>query len=130
MADPRERLKLVRDGLLTLHKKLLDSERAAYERDYQRIDSAGQFLQLLLNEPFFAWLHDLSRFIVTIDETLDMEELPEGASEKLITTARAMLVPSETGDGFARRYDEAMQRDPAAVLAHGEMMKVFAQAGS
>jgi hypothetical protein len=26
-----------------------------------------------------------------------------------------------------RQYDRAMQRDPSAVLAHGQMMQVFAE---
>src|SRR5256885_2711465 len=38
----QERLKNLRNGLLRLHKSLLDSERAVYERDVERITSAGQ----------------------------------------------------------------------------------------
>jgi hypothetical protein len=129
MANAEERLKTLRNGLLKLHKDLLESEKAAYERDVQRITSTGQYLELVLHDPWFAWLHELSRFIVTIDETLDLEELPGGVDAKLVTMARAMVVPSETGNGFARSYYEAMQRDPGVVLAHGEMMKVFAQVG-
>jgi hypothetical protein len=34
--------------------------------------------------------------------------------------------PAEQGTGFARRYYDAMQRDPGVVLAHRDMMKVFA----
>ena len=56
MAELRARLKGTRDGLLRLHKTLLDSERAAYERDVARITSTGQFLQLVLNDPWFQWL--------------------------------------------------------------------------
>jgi hypothetical protein len=36
-----------------------------------------------------------------------------------------LLVPSESGDTFARRYDEAMQRQPAVVLAHGSVKRVL-----
>ena len=34
--------KTLRNGMLRLHKSLLDSERAAYERDVARITSAGE----------------------------------------------------------------------------------------
>ena len=125
MSNGADRLTKLRNGLLKLHKSLLDSERAAYERDVQRITSTGQYLELVLNDPWFAWLHDLSRFIVTIDETLDLDELPEAIDTKLVGMARTLVSPSETGNGFHRSYYEAMQRDPAAVLAHGAMMKVF-----
>jgi len=127
MADPaRERLTSLRNGLLHLHKSLLDSERAAYERDVARIASAGQYLGLVLNDPWFAWLRDLSQFIVLVDETLDLDEPATDAdAARLIAQARDLVSPSEEGVGFRRRYFEAMQRDPAVVLAHGDMMKVF-----
>lgn len=127
MADPaRERLTSLRNGLLHLHKSLLDSERAAYERDVARITSAGQYLGLVLNDPWFAWMRELSQFIVVVDETLDLDE-PAGDADatRLIAQARDLVSPSEDGAGFRRRYFEAMQRDPAVVLAHSDMMKVF-----
>lgn len=129
MADPtRERLTLLRNGLLHLHKGLLDSERAAYERDVARITSAGQFLGLVLNDPWFSWLRDLSQFIVMVDETLAFEEPATAAdADRLIAQARELVSPSEDGAGFRRRYFEAMQRDAGAVLAHRDMMKVFAE---
>jgi hypothetical protein len=40
-----------------------------------------------------------------------------------------LVVPDETGERFARSYWQAMQRDPGTVLAHGEMMEVFAAVG-
>ncbi|HTS30139.1 MAG TPA: hypothetical protein VMH81_29910 [Bryobacteraceae bacterium] len=124
------RLTELRNGLLRLHKSLLDSERASYERDVARITSTGQYLGLVLNDPWFSWLHDLSQFIVLIDETLDFEEPATGAdADRLIAQARDLVAPSEDGPGFQRRYFEAMQRDPGAVLAHRDMMKVFAGLG-
>jgi len=125
-----ERLKTLRNGLLRLHLTVLESERAAYERDVQRIDSPGQFLGLVLGDPWFTWLRDLSQFIVLIDETLAFAEPATAAdAQGLIIRARTLVSPSENGEGFARRYWEAMQRDPGVVLAHQEMMAVFAALG-
>ena len=126
--DPiRQRLVALRDGLLKLHKHLLDSEREAYERDIQRIASPSQFLSLLLEDPHFEWLRELSQLVVVIDETLDWDEpaTPVDAA-RLLAQARALVAPSEQGAGFAFRYYEAMQRDPNVVLAHSDMLKVFA----
>src|SRR5580700_4440545 len=116
----RSNLTALRNGLLRWHKSLLDSERAAYERDVARITSTGQYLQLVLDDPWFAWLREISQFIVIVDETLAQKEpaTPDDAA-RLISTARDLLLPSESGSEFARHYDQAMQRDPAAVLAHG-----------
>ncbi|HEX3747152.1 MAG TPA: hypothetical protein VHW09_24615 [Bryobacteraceae bacterium] len=126
----RSRLTALRNGLLRWHKSLLDSERAAYERDVARINSTGQYLQLVLDDPWFAWLREISQFIVIVDETLAQKEPATSVdAARLIATARDLLLPSESGSEFARHYDSAMQRDPAAVLAHGEMMQVFAGLG-
>jgi len=122
----REKLTALRNGLLRLHLTLLDSEKAAYERDVRRINGTGEYLNLVLNDPWFTWLRELSQFIVLIDETLDFAEPPTPEeADRLIARARALVAPSETGPGFAQRYASAMQRDPGAVLAHGTMMKVF-----
>jgi hypothetical protein len=126
----RERLTDLRNGLLTLHRRLLESERAAYERDVARITNTGQYLNLVLNDPWFSWLRELSQFIVLIDETLDFEDPATPAdADRLIGRARTLVSPSENGDRFARRYYEAMQRDPGVVLAHRDMNHVFSGLG-
>jgi len=125
--DPtKQRLTDLRNGLLGLHKTLLDSERATYERDIARIGSSGELLKLVLYDPWFAWLHELSEFVVLIDETLDAKEPPPGMeAERLIAQAWDLLAPNETGVGFAKRYFEALQRDPDVVLAHARMRKIL-----
>jgi len=130
MADrTRPRLTELRDGLLHLHKALMESERAAYERDVERITSAGQYLNLVLNDPWFSWLRELSQFIVMVDEALDQKEpvVSEEDAVRLITQARALVAPAENGERFGRGYWQAMQRDAGAVLAHRDMMQVFAK---
>jgi hypothetical protein len=127
MANFRTRLKNLRDGLLRLHKTLLESERAAYERDVAPIRSSGHYLDLVVNDPWFNWLHELSRFVVVIDEAMARKEPPLGEEEALLLIARArtLVHPDEEGKGFARRYFEAMQRDPGTVLAHRDMLMVM-----
>jgi hypothetical protein len=123
----KQRLTELRNGLLSLHKTLLDSERASYERDIARISSSGELLKLVLYDPWFAWLHELSQFVVLIDETLDAEEPPPIIdAERLIEQSFELLAPNENGAGFAKRYFEALQRDPDVVLAHARMRKVLA----
>jgi hypothetical protein len=124
----RERLTNLRNGLLRLHKSLLDSERGLYERDVARITTTGQYLNLVLNDPWFAWLHELSQFIVLIDETLDFDAPATPAdADRLTSRARELVSPSESADGFGRKYFEAMQRDPNVVLAHRDMIRAFGE---
>lgn len=121
----RNRLEGFRVALLNLHKALVDSERIEYEKTIGKIQSPNHFLQLLTNDPWFAWLSPLSQLIVSMDEALDGKEpLTPAAVDALILQAQRLLVASEAGDGFSKHYDEALQRDPDVVLAHGQMTKL------
>jgi hypothetical protein len=129
-ASANERLTDLRNSLLALHKILLESERASYERDIARINTKNELLRLVLYDPWFAWLHELSELVVQIDETLDAQEPPEKAdADRLIAQARELLSPNEEGQGFEKRYFEALQRDPDVVLAHGKTRKLVASLG-
>ncbi len=125
--QPRRRLTELRNVLLRLHKVLLDSERASYERDIARITSNNHLLNLVMHDPWFAWLHELSELVVLIDETLAGRQPVTGThAERYLRQARELLKPAEDGDGFARRYFEALQRDPDVVVAHGAAVKAMA----
>jgi len=107
-------------ALLRLHKALLDDERVSYERVHGRISSNGVFLQLVLEDPWFAWLRPLSQVMAKLDELGETDELPDGLNTAtLLASIRTLLTPSEEGTGFGRHYYEALQRDPDVVLAHG-----------
>lgn len=124
--DSRQRLQSLRDALLNLHKALVESERISYETTIGAIQSPNQFLQLLMNDPWFAWLKPLSELIVTMDEALEAKEPLTGATvEALIKQTSQLLVATEAGEGFSRHYFDALQRDPDVVLAHAEAAKVF-----
>jgi hypothetical protein len=120
-----QRLRELRRGLLRLHKVLLDTERAAYEQANGRV-SSGELLQLVINHAHFRWLHSISEFIVRIDEMLDADEpVTTGDVVNLLAQARALLKPSETGEEFERKYFSALQREPDAVLAHRDVIKIL-----
>jgi hypothetical protein len=114
----------LREALLNLHKALVESERISYEQTMGTIPSSNHFLQLLTTDPWFAWLHPLSLLIVAMDEALDAKEsFTPAIAEALGKQTRALLVASETGEGFPKHYDDALQRDPAVVMAHAGVVK-------
>ncbi|HXM46790.1 MAG TPA: hypothetical protein VN956_02900 [Pyrinomonadaceae bacterium] len=118
-------LRDLRRGLLRLHKTLLDQDTAAYEAARGSV-TRGELLQLVINHEQFAWLHTISELIVRIDEMLSPKEPAlEADAQALLTQAKMLLTPSETGDQFQRRYYAALQSQPDAVLAHREVMQLF-----
>ena len=134
MSDPmsdlsRDSLKHLRQGLLRLHKMLLDLERFGYERAHQRIANSYEFLQLVLKDPWFDWLHRLSEVIVQIDEALDIRDMEQPATDEdareLIARVRTLLSPAEEGTEFQKNYFLALQQSPDVVLLHSELMKML-----
>jgi hypothetical protein len=121
-----EHLTALRDALMNLHKALVDSERVLYEQTIGPIQSSNHFLELLIRDRRFAWLHPLSQLIVAMDEALDGKEpLTVVGTEALVNQTRLLLVASENGEGFAKHYFDALQRDPDVVLAHADAAKLF-----
>jgi hypothetical protein len=122
----RTRLRDLRTRLLNLHKVLLDDARAAYELDRGRIGSNANLLQLVINDPWFAWLHPLSELVVRIDETIEADSpATEADGGALVDQVERLLAPAENGETFARRYFEALQRQPSVVLAHADVRRVL-----
>ncbi len=117
----RQQLTQVRMALLRLHKTLLDFERDGYERSHDKIANSYAFLQLVMSDPWFAWLRQLSELIVEMDELLAAKETPkEATAAALVQQANLLLTPSETGSEFQKKYFTAMQQSPEVVLAHSE----------
>ena len=122
----RQRLAAVREALLKLHKALLESERTSYEQTFGKIKSPYQFLKLLTEDPWFAWLQPVTQLVAAMDVALDAKQpLSAAVAEELISRARKLLVPAAGGEGFSQHYDEALQRDPDVVLAHAVAAKLI-----
>ncbi len=125
-AGLRQRLTELSAVLQSLHKALLDSERASYEQSFGHTLSAYQFLQLLTSDPWFAWLAPVTHLLADADALLDAKEpLTTAAVDALVQKTRTLLAPSETGEGFARQYDEVLQRDPEVLFAHVALAKLL-----
>lgn len=121
-----QHLRELRNKLLRLHACLLDTERITYEQVRGRVTSS-ELLQLVIEHEQFAWLHRISELVVQIDEMLVADE-PVSLDDvkNLIADARTLITPSEVGNGFARKYYAALQREPDVVLAHAEVSELLA----
>ena len=120
------RLTEIRHALVGLHKALVDYDRVRYEKTVGAIQSPNQFLELLLRDPGFAWLHPLSELIVSMDPALDEKEpLTPAIAQALVKEAGALLVPTEEGHTFSKHYYDALQEEPDVVLAHGAVVQLI-----
>ena len=126
MDSTTEQLRELRHALLRLHKALVDSERVTYERVQGRVATRGELLQLVIHDSWFVWLRPVSELIVRLDGLLEGDEVAIAAEGPgVIAEVRQLLTPAEGGPGFATHYFEALQRDPAVVLAHADVMRAL-----
>lgn len=131
MPEPKSRdvsLDNLFPALLRLHKALLDDERVAYERVHGRIPSNGAFLQLALNDAWFAWLRPLSQSIAKLDELSESDDVVSREMiPALLVSVQTLLMPTEEGEGFSRQYHDALQRSPDVLLAHAAVRSLLMQ---
>jgi hypothetical protein len=124
-ATAREKLITLRLALLKLHKTLLDMERREYERANGKV-TVGELFRLVIDHQQFGWLHNISEFVVRLDETLAGENAVTREDVRTaISLARKMFAPSEAGDAFQKKYFDAIQSDPSVVIDHAELARLF-----
>ena len=74
-----------------------------------------------------AWLRTISALVVEIDEVLNGDE-PATLNdfEDLISQAR-LLFTLPGNEEFKTKYEAALQREPAVVIAHSAVMQMLRQ---
>jgi hypothetical protein len=121
----RQKLVALREALLRIHKSLLEMERRTYEKEHGKV-TAGELFRLVVDDPQFSWLHNISEFVVRIDEALASDEdVTATDSHIAISLARKIFTPSESGDGFQKKYFDAIQKDPSVVMEHAQLARLF-----
>ena len=119
--ESAETLKTARNILLKLHKSMVDLEREMYEGIHGK-QSAGQFLNLLLEDDDMAWLRRFSMLIVEIDEMFDLKDaVTPDLVDANLQKVRELVTMSETDDYFKDKYQYSLQHDPNAAGLHSQL---------
>jgi len=125
--ESRQLLTDLRNLLLDQHKLLLDRERLIYEKEKGPIAGPGPYLTLVLSDPHFAWLKQISTLIVEIDEALSRRsKAGQPEAEALTNEARELIRPRDTGSDFQRRYYSAIQESPDMVILQVRIEQLLA----
>ena len=121
------RLRALRMGLVALHKTLIDNERVRYERVNGRIGTAHAALRIVLESPWFRWLHPIAEMIVQMDERLS-DETPMQAIdvEAFVDRIRGLLQRDDGDEEFRREYHRSLQEAPDVVVEHAHVAKLLA----
>jgi hypothetical protein len=113
-------------ALRELHRSLLEIARAEYERSVEPIAGAVAFFQLVVEDPFFAWLRPMSQVMVDVDELLDDDRTPspEEAHAAANRIQRLISPPSGSDGNFWTQYLPLLQ-DPRVVVAHARLKQAL-----
>jgi hypothetical protein len=126
-ADDRATLGMVRQGLMSLHKVLLDRERQRFEREHGQIESTHRHLQLVLEHPVFAWLRPLSGLIARFDDRLlGKEPLTATDARQLAAEAHALTTFAEEKTEYQERYHRALEDSPEILAVHANVARSLA----
>jgi len=122
-AELRAALRALSKALLPLHRALIDSARDDYAFGYGKsVDSPAQLIQLITDDPFFAWLKPMTALIVEIDE---MTRTDFDADQARAVAAR---VDRLFDDGaFNEHYLPLLQRDVDVAIAHAAIRAALAK---
>ena len=123
-----ERLRESRNLLLKLHKNLVDHERAIWEGINGPV-TAGQFLNLLIEDPDFSWLRKFSTLIVDIDEMFAQKDgFSADAIELHLAKLRDLMAMKDEDEDFRAKYQAALQQDLDAASRHGDLRLLLGSA--
>lgn len=120
-----ELLKNARNLLLGLHKSLVDFERSIYE-GMNGSTTGAQFLNVLLEDPEFAWLRKFSTLIVDIDEMFAQKDgFGDEAVATHLTKLRELTEMKSRDEAFVAKYQSALRQDIDAAAKQAELKEMF-----
>ena len=127
--ERRQQLKDLSKSFLRLHKILLETEKAEYERINGAISSPNQYLALVLDDPHFAWLRRMSSLIALIDEATSIRRpASEIAAVALVEEARKLLTFAGDDESFNDKFHIALQRNSDASLTLNDTLIILRSA--
>jgi hypothetical protein len=123
-AAQRQALRDVSKALLPLHRALIEAAKEDYAFAVAPV-KPSQLLQLLTDDPFFAWLKPVTALIVDIDEMARTDFEP--ADVVAIAGRIDALFGGKSDGDFSAQYVPMLQRKVDIAIGHAALRKAAAQ---
>lgn len=124
--ETRRKLKDLSKAFLRLHKTLLDGAKADYEEKNGKINGANHYLQLVIDDPHFAWLRKMSSLIALVDEATSLRRpASETDAQALLSEAKQLLEFQDADEDFNNKFQSALQGNSDAVINHNDALGVL-----
>ena len=113
-------------AFLRLHKTLLEDAKARYEAVNGKIPNSNVYLQLVLDDPHFAWLRKISALIALIDEAVSIRRpATESEAQALIIEAKILLSFEHADEDFNDKFQNTLQNNADAVVGHNDTLTII-----
>ena len=110
--------------LIPLHRHLIDAAKDEYSVVHGPVEKPAHLLQLLTDDPFFAWLKPVTSLIVDIDEMARIDFESEAAFA-IGDRLRDLFGHQGVASRFAEQYVPILQRDVDVAIGHAALQKAM-----
>jgi hypothetical protein len=124
-AEMRATLRELSQQLLPLHRALIESARADYAAMVAPVNGPNHLLQLLGEDPHFAWLKPVTSLIVDIDEMARVDFTPADFAAIVRRVEQSFGIAPDAD--FASRYIPVLQRDVDVAIAHAALRQALSR---
>ncbi|HEY2094514.1 MAG TPA: hypothetical protein VGJ81_21845 [Thermoanaerobaculia bacterium] len=124
-ATLRASLRELSKNLLPLHRALINAARDDYNFAFGDEVTPNRLMQLMQEDPFFAWLKPVTSVIVDIDEMARVDF--EAADYDAIVARVDRLFGTKVDGDFAEKYVPILQRDVDVAIAHAALRPSLAK---
>jgi hypothetical protein len=124
-AATRAALRELSKLLIPLHRSLINASRDEYTWGGGEVRNSSHMLQLITDDPFFAWLKPITSIIVDIDEMVRVDFEPPAVAA--IAERVGRLFGANVDEAFAARYVPILQRDIDVAVAHAAVRQALAK---
>ena len=120
----RSALRDVSRSLIPLHRHLIEYAKAEFARAIGPVARPAELLQMLTDDPFFAWLKPVTALIVDIDEMVRTDFEPEAALG-IGDRVQSLFTRGDPASPFSQRYLPALQGNVEVAIAHADLRNAF-----
>lgn len=122
--ETRQTLKNLSKSFLGFHKILLDASKDDYEAQHGKIPNANVYLQLVIDDPHFAWLRKISSMMALLDEATSLRNpSTEPDAQALINEAKLLVNFEDADENFNTKLQSALQNNANAVIGLNDVKK-------
>ena len=115
----------VRHAMLELHRRLIDAQRIQYEKLHGRVETASEFLGLVLAHGDFEWIRLLSALMAQLDEWRESERRDPAELDAILAALRQLLQKDGPNAEFSRKYWEMVEGTPAVLIDHVKLTRIL-----